>query len=100
MNISGIDDDDVVSMDPSWSIVGTQIFKFSQLIKTLSDRLEAASLGSKFRKRWIDEGMECEVLPASTGGWRKGKLRIRVQIEFIPDDPVPDGDQTTGTKEQ
>lgn len=98
MNISGIDNDDVVSMDIERSLMGVQIFKFSQWLETQSGRLANSGLGPYTIKPWLDEGMECEVLPASSGGWRKGKLRIRVQIEFIPDEPAPDDDQSTGTK--
>jgi hypothetical protein len=32
------------------------------------------------------DGMECEILRVSGGGWQKGKLRFR--LEFIPDNPA------------
>lgn len=98
---SGIDDDDVVSMNPQFSLIGTQVFKFSQFTEGLT-----RSLYSSFNKdsaawdNFLRYGVECEQLPASTGGWRKGKLWIRIQVEFIPDvpdEPAPDDDQTTST---
>lgn len=39
------------------------------------------------------EGLESEVLNANTGGWKKGKLKFRVVIEFSFDDDEPKKNQ-------
>lgn len=39
------------------------------------------------RCRWFDQGVECEVLRHSSKGWQKGKVRIKVTMEFCPDEP-------------
>ncbi|WP_052055896.1 KGK domain-containing protein [Myxosarcina sp. GI1] len=38
------------------------------------------------RKKWIDEGLDCELLKLGSYSWQKGKLRIKVTIEFSPDE--------------
>jgi hypothetical protein len=36
---------------------------------------------------WFYEGQECEILKAGSQGWQKGKIKINVTLEFIPDEP-------------
>ncbi|GAB4532654.1 MAG: hypothetical protein Tsb0014_17300 [Pleurocapsa sp.] len=36
---------------------------------------------------WFYQGQECEILKAGSPGWQKGKLKIKVTLEFIPDEP-------------
>lgn len=38
-------------------------------------------------KSWFDRGEECEILRAGSKGWQKGKIKINVTLEFIPDEP-------------
>lgn len=35
---------------------------------------------------WFQEGIDCEVLQLGSPTWRRGKLRLRVSVEFIPED--------------
>ena len=35
---------------------------------------------------WFNEGKECEILKAGSKGWQKGKIRVNVTLEFIPDE--------------
>ncbi|MGB3206515.1 MAG: KGK domain-containing protein [Crinalium sp.] len=32
---------------------------------------------------WVTSGVECEILNVLGGGWKKGKVRLR--LEFVPD---------------
>lgn len=41
----------------------------------------------KERCRWFDQGVECEVLRHSSKGWQKGKVRIKITMEFCHDEP-------------
>jgi hypothetical protein len=41
----------------------------------------------KPRAKWIDEGVECEVLNLGANQWKKGKVRIKISFEFCPDEP-------------
>ncbi|WP_316787444.1 KGK domain-containing protein [Thermoleptolyngbya oregonensis] len=36
---------------------------------------------------WFDQGVECEILKLGSSEWQKGRLKIRVSIEFCPDEP-------------
>ena len=73
-------------MQPSASLVTSNAtFKINQLKKTLRDRV-----GSDIQA-WMEDGVECELLSASKGkGWQQGKIRIR--IEFVPNEPEPSPD--------
>ncbi|WOB44351.1 hypothetical protein HNI00_15275 [Thermoleptolyngbya oregonensis NK1-22] len=35
---------------------------------------------------WFGEGIACEVLKLGESQWRTGKIRIRVSVEFCPDE--------------
>ena len=41
----------------------------------------------KPRAKWIDEGVQCEVLNLGANQWKKGKVRIKISFEFCPDEP-------------
>ncbi|MGB2923700.1 MAG: KGK domain-containing protein, partial [Limnothrix sp.] len=38
-------------------------------------------------KRWFTDGYEAEVLDVGGEGWKKGRVKINISIEFIPDHP-------------
>ena len=42
--------------------------------------------GYKPRTQWINEGLECEVLNIGSDRWKKGKVRIKITLEFCPDE--------------
>jgi len=76
--------DDVLSMVPTANPVNNRTVKVSQVLQKIRE-----TVGNPIYE-WIEPGepgAECEVLRASTAGWRKGRLRLRV--EFIPDKPEP-----------
>ncbi|VEP16627.1 conserved hypothetical protein [Hyella patelloides LEGE 07179] len=35
---------------------------------------------------WNTKGVEAEILDLESGGWKKGKVRMRVVLEFCPDE--------------
>jgi hypothetical protein len=35
----------------------------------------------------ISEGVECELMKNNGGGWKKGKFRLKMSLEFCPDEP-------------
>ncbi len=40
----------------------------------------------KDKSSWFGEGVSCEILqPSKT--WKKGKVRIKITLEFCPDEP-------------
>ena len=36
---------------------------------------------------WFGQGVACEILSPENNGWKKGKVRIKVTLEFCPDEP-------------
>ncbi len=51
---------------------------------------ESEIKNSSIVKTWFYEGEECEILKAGSKGWQKGKLKINVTLEFIPNEPEQD----------
>lgn len=45
--------------------------------------------------QWLLVGKECEALRVGSGKWQKGKVRIRVTLEFCPDDVEAKSDDTS-----
>ncbi|HEY9690821.1 MAG TPA: KGK domain-containing protein [Oculatellaceae cyanobacterium] len=44
-------------------------------------------LGYYITQQWLGNGRDCEVLKIGGKGWKKGKMKIRVSLEFCPDEP-------------
>ena len=62
----------------------------------LIDHLKYREIGNKMKiKRdvWFNEGVDCKMLKAGTNGWQKGKLKIKISVEFIPDEPESSVDE-------
>lgn len=72
-----------------------------KLADTLVDFLESKGIKgigiSEFHRRynrwqkknwkWFSDGKNCEILSIGSGGWQKGKFRIKFTLEFCPDEP-------------
>lgn len=62
---------------------------FSQsILKDLSEKLKQVGLGTppEHRHAW-NQGVDAEILEPQSGEWKKGKVRMRVILEFCPDEP-------------
>ncbi|MGA9380612.1 MAG: KGK domain-containing protein [Phormidium sp.] len=42
---------------------------------------------SDLSDKWFYTGIDCEILKPGAKNWQKGKVRIRVSLEFCPDEP-------------
>lgn len=42
-----------------------------------------------FYEKWLDNGVDCEILKLGINSWQKGKVKIKlnVTLEFCPDEP-------------
>lgn len=38
------------------------------------------------RIAWFEDGIECEILKPNSMGWKKGRVRVNVTIEFYTDE--------------
>lgn len=59
------------------------IFEF----KKMSKRIIEYYLPDDFREYVMGLGLVCEVLRIGDPGWRQGKIKAKVVIEFEPDEP-------------
>ena len=39
---------------------------------------------------YFNEGLDCQMLKIASPDWQKGKLKINISVEFIPDPAEPD----------
>lgn len=92
--LNNLNDDDIVDRKEN-------LFKFGKLkdaIETAFDQAVPNALNSHCKSQsvnmnleqimdWFDAGVECKILQAGSSGWKQGKLKINVTVEFIPDPP-------------
>ena len=86
----------VVSFPQGQTIkIGIFLKKFNLLFQNLallqlSEKLseEGFSKLPIFRNasNWNESGVKAEILDPKSGGWKKGKIRMRVVLEFCPDE--------------
>jgi hypothetical protein len=72
------DDEDVISVNSDGQ--GTQLKKIRSFKDSIDGHLRYVA------PRLFLEGIECEVLSTNGGGWKKGRVRLR--LEYIPDEPT------------
>lgn len=71
-------------------------FKVAGFIRSLHYRLLGLDARSweddycKQRRTWVEEGLQGEVLNLHSGRWVKGQVRVRVTVEFCPEEPEDD----------
>lgn len=84
---------DVVSLMEGHAtpILYSQTFKVSQFA-------QAVVINAKLPKEWAESGMACEVLRIDKLGWQKG--RVRISLEFTPDEPESDEPEVDEPDEQ
>jgi hypothetical protein len=62
-----------------------ELCKTQQLqINTMKYNPQSRSSG---QQQWFRDGIDCETLKIGAKGWQKGKVKIRVILEFCPDEP-------------
>lgn len=96
--------DTVLSFFPSMFKVGDfmsvliEVFR-DRSLKVLNEILSSRGKGQvplhREEYNWFRNGINCEILSPGAKGWQKGKVRIKVTLEFCPDQPevaeAPDG---------
>ncbi len=84
--------DDVVMFDLKDSLIrNVPTHRINQLLNTLQQQIKPLSDSAP---TWIAGGVECQFFKAQEGGgWKKGKIRLRVEI--IPDEPEPEPEPET-----
>lgn len=65
-------------------------FFINSVLNGLSEKLKQVGLGStpSYKNHlWNNHGVEAEILEPESGEWKKGKVRMRVILEFCPNEP-------------
>jgi hypothetical protein len=83
----------IIDSDVHRFYVGESMFKLGHLIEGIKCKLIDTSRSDLHkenmnlsRKKWINDGVEVEVLKVGALGWQKGKLKLKVTVEFLPDE--------------
>lgn len=88
---------EVLSIDHSAQfMIGHSTFRASEFVEILRSKMLEYGIGGLTQEKsaWFTErGIRCEVLRFGAGGWEKG--RVRIHLEFAPDDSVEDITPTT-----
>ena len=85
--------DTVLSFLPSsmfkvgeFMLVAKEVFQYYGLT-ALKEKLKPRGAIPGDSSIWSGTGVPCEILSPKKNGWRKGKVRIKVSLEFCPDEP-------------
>ena len=93
--VEPLQDDEVLSVPHPHQripLLNHPIIKFRELREGLMSVIRTSVLGGDggyngAKLKWFEEGADVEVLKYGSQGWKKGKLRIKVSLEFCPDEP-------------
>jgi KGK domain len=77
-------------------LIGHSTFRVGELNDAIKKQLESTIDGwSEDKSAWFDpKGIDCEALRFGSAGWQKG--RIRLCLEFCPDEVSPAAESTLG----
>ncbi len=113
--LSRFNDDDVLSFKPKSSTLKSAMCRLGELRNALkfffinNEKLQSLLYNdlknqgpetfssyhdgqNNRRQNWFEEGVDCELLCLGSPQWKSGKIRIRVSVEFCPDEPEIDVD--------
>lgn len=88
--LSQCDPKDVISFDSEKWVDVNKLKEivhnsFDSYIPAISNNISKI-LGMKNKFSWFDWIESCEILRAGSKGWQKGKIKVNVTLEFIPDE--------------
>ncbi|MEG3439085.1 KGK domain-containing protein [Pannus brasiliensis CCIBt3594] len=91
---SDFDDNDVVSFS-ELNLYKSRRLKYvmsemcrSHIDSVITDYLNKSEIhGLPRYPGWMGDGVRCEALKLGSQKWQKGKIKIRVSVEFYPDEP-------------
>lgn len=85
-----LEDEEVLSVEEEQQILLPQLMVTPEQL--IAEMKSVLAYHGRYRTnenlgKWMGEGADCEVLKFGAKGWQKGKVRIKVSIEFCPDEP-------------
>ena len=91
--VKNLRDDDVLNIDnqlfhsEKLKSALEESFGKEVIPKRFNEHINHRGIKTKYEGRfWFEEGVDCKILKAGDSGWKKGKLKINVTVEFIPDE--------------
>lgn len=86
-----LDSEEVVSIQLTDKLfMDYPMFKVGQLISKIKFIVQNfGAYDAQKTKNWFGEGIDGEILQLGAKGWKKGKVRIRLSVEFLSDEPEP-----------
>jgi hypothetical protein len=93
--LSFLEPDDVLELFEDHQLVKAKDIKYAlndsfgePIQKRLVEHLNYRGIKTKGKQSvWLQEGVDCRILRAGVIGWQKGRLKVKVSVEFIPDEP-------------
>jgi hypothetical protein len=78
-----LSDDEVLFVDRGRVLMSNPTFKVSEFLDALAQSVsDRESDWSEENEAWFGDGLPCEALRFTSGGWQRGRVRIR--LEFMP----------------
>jgi alpha-acetolactate decarboxylase len=90
---SDFDDNDVVAFDELTLHKAKKLkqvmeaMQRDQIESNINDYLRSQNICSRKYGSWTGIGSECEVLKLGAKEWQKGRIKVRISVEFYPDEP-------------
>ena len=61
-----------------------RLFEFGEFIDGISKVINLSTEAMEL----LTEGIQCRVMTTRQQGWRIGKIRLKIELQFIPDEPL------------
>lgn len=82
-----LSDDEVLFVERGRVLMSNPTFKVIEFLDALAQAIsDREGDWTDENEAWFGDGLECEALRFSSGGWQRGKVRIR--LEFMPLKPL------------
>ena len=62
----------------------SRLFEFGEFIDGISKVINLSTEAMEL----LTEGIQCRVMTTRQQGWRFGKIRLKIELQFIPDEPL------------
>ncbi|MCV3215104.1 hypothetical protein OGM63_16555 [Plectonema radiosum NIES-515] len=97
MNRIDLNDDDVVSMSEEDNLLDGQTSKISEIMSKIMNVLDRHHQ-TEICEKWVESGVDCQLLQVQGGGWKKGKIRIRLEFVSNEEQSSPKGTDRLGSE--
>ncbi|MEM9542479.1 MAG: KGK domain-containing protein [Cyanobacteria bacterium P01_E01_bin.42] len=74
-------------------------YRSSEIVSAIAKILQSARSSYTTEMKLLSDGVECELMKNTGGGWKKGKFRLKMSLEFCPDEPEEQQNESPGQPE-